>query len=456
VALRCIFGSVLLLSLCLPLWGQQTSETAPVAEDPVSVFHHSDRSRWYISGQLNTIFQTHPEFPARYSGPNSLRSTSEAADSQVLTLYTGYQLTGTTEVFFDLESAGGRGISNALGLAGFTNLDVVRNPSLGATPYMARLLMRQIIPLSHDKVEQQRDFLHLATEVPVRRFEFRAGRFSTVDFLDQNAVGSDSHLQFMNWTIDNNGGFDYAADTRGYTWGAMVEYYDRGWTVRFLEALMPKEANGLTLDWNLRRARAENMEVELRPRLIAHKTTVRLLSYVNHANMGDYREAVSLFRQGITSVPDVIATRRQGRVKYGFGANLEQELPSGFRAFARFGWNEGRHESYAYTEVNQSVVFGADRSGERWRRPHDRAGAAFVSNAISHDHQEYLALGGIGFLLGDGALNYRREQIFEAYYTAHLWRGVFGSLDLQHIGNPGYNRDRGPVWVPAMRLHVDF
>jgi carbohydrate-selective porin OprB len=198
------------------------------------------------------------------------------------------------------------------------------------------------------------------------------------------------------------------------------------------------------------------MEVELRPRPIAHKTTVRLLSYINHANMGDYREAVSRFRQGQTAVPDVIATRQQGRVKYGFGANLEQELPSGFRAFARFEWNEGRHESYAYTEANQSVAFGADRSGERWRRPHDRAGAAFVSNAISRDHQEYLALGGMGFLLGDGALNYRREQIFEAYYTAHLWRGVFGSLDLQHISNPGYNHDRGPVWVPGIRLHVDF
>ena len=68
----------------------------------------------------------------------------------------------------------------------------------------------------------------------------------------------------------------------------------------------------------------------------------------------------------------------------------------------------------------------------------------------------YLALGGKGFLLGDGALTYRRENILETYYTLHLWRGVFTSFDLQHINNPGYNRDRGPVLVPGLRLHLEF
>jgi carbohydrate-selective porin OprB len=67
-----------------------------------------------------------------------------------------------------------------------------------------------------------------------------------------------------------------------------------------------------------------------------------------------------------------------------------------------------------------------------------------------------LALGGLGFLLGDGALRYGREQIAETYYTAHVWRGVFGSVDVQHVANPGYNRDRGPVTVAGVRLHVDL
>jgi carbohydrate-selective porin OprB len=80
----------------------------------------------------------------------------------------------------------------------------------------------------------------------------------------------------------------------------------------------------------------------------------------------------------------------------------------------------------------------------------------FVSNGISADHQHYLALGGHGFLIGDGALNYGRENIFETYYTAHVWRGLSAGPDLQHINNPGYNRDRGPVLVPGMRVHLEF
>jgi hypothetical protein len=169
----------------------------------------------------------------------------------VLTLYTGIQLTKTTEILVDIESAGGRGISDAFGLAGFTNLDVVRNPTLGSRPYLARAMVHAIIPLDDEKIESERGPFSLATLLPVRRMEIRAGKFGTADFFDVNSVGSDSHLQFMNWTVDNNGGYDYAADTRGYTWGVSEEYQDRKWGLRFAECLMPKVANGIELDWDL-------------------------------------------------------------------------------------------------------------------------------------------------------------------------------------------------------------
>jgi len=151
----------------------------------------------------------------------------------------------------------------------------------------------------------------------------------------------------------------------------------------------------------------------------------------------------------------VIATRRQGRVKYGFGANAEQELTQDVRAYARFGWNNGRTESFVYTEVDQSVSFGADLQGSKWKRPKDRLGVAMLVNAISGDHREYLALGGLGFLLGDGSLTYGREEIFESYYTLHAWRDLSVSADAQRIWNPGYNRDRGPLWVGSLRMHVE-
>ena len=71
-----------------------------------------------------------------------------------------------TDAIFDLESSGGRGISEALGLAGFTNLDVVRNPQLGPMPYVARAQIHQTIGLTSKMVDAQRTQFSLATEVP--------------------------------------------------------------------------------------------------------------------------------------------------------------------------------------------------------------------------------------------------------------------------------------------------
>jgi hypothetical protein len=438
----------------------QDSATEP-AESATTIFPHSATARWWVSGQINIVFQAHPDFHALYSGPNSLSAKGEHATSRVLTLYTGYQLTDRTEAIFDLESAGGRGISNALGLAGFTNVDVVRNPALGSTPYLARLLLHHVIALpgkeSGKEEDAERTPLARLTKLPVRRLELRAGKMSLADYFDVNSAGSDSHLQFLNWTAVNNGAYDYAADTRGYTVAAIAEYQDQNWGIRFGEALMPKVANGPNLDFNILRARSENIELELRPELQKKKkTVVRLLSYVNHANMGSYREAILAFLAGADARPTIEAHRRQGRIKYGFGLNAEQEITKTVRVFGRLGWNEGQNESFAYTEVDQAVEAGADWRPERWKRPVDKIGLAFISNGISRLHQLYLALGGNGFLLGDGRLTYGREDILESYYTAHLWRGLYFSPELQWVVHPGYNKDRGPVLVPGLRLHLEL
>jgi high affinity Mn2+ porin len=436
----------------------------PASSDPVTLFPHSESSRFWISGQANFITQWHPTFHSPYQGPNSLSPEAQDATSRVLTLFTGVEATGTTEILLDIQESGGHGIGEALGLAGFTNLDVVRNPTISKAPYVARLMWHQIIPLSGEKASAERTPLSLFTRLPVRRLEIRFGKFSIVDFFDLNTYGSDSNFQFMNWTLDNNGAYDYAADTRGYTFAAMVEYDDRRWAVRFAEALMPKVANGLHLDADLGRARAENVEFELHHSFLPRReAVVRLLGFANHANMGLYSVAIADFLAGETPCaagtvcrPEITAHPLQTTTKYGFGANVEQPLTDWLGIFARWGWNEGRHESYAYTEVDETEQVGAGAQGARWGRKLDRAGLAYISNGISRDHQQYLALGGVGFLLGDGNLNYGRENILETYYTLHVWRGIFTSLDAQYVDNPGYNRDRGPVFAPALRLHVEF
>ena len=437
-----------------------TDQTAPAestTDDPLTLFPHSETSRYWISGQANIIMQWHGSFPAAYSGLNSLRSQAENATSKLYTLYLGYELTPTTEVFINAESAGGHGLSNALGVAGFTNLDVVRNPELSQNPYLARLILREIIPLSEDRVTAERGPFGLATSLPARRLELRVGKFSLVDFFDLNTWGQDSHLQFLNWTVDNDGAYDYAANTRGYTDSVLVEYNDHWWTVRFAESLMPKVANGINLDADIARARAENLEFEARGKRIAHRTgVVRFTGYLNHANMGNYNAAIANFLAGKTPKPDIISTRQQGRHKYGFGLNVEQEITSQIGLFARLGWSDGRNESFAYTEVDRTLELGGFSKGDSWHRRNDRAGVVFTMNGIVAAHQNYLALGGVGFLLGDGALTYGHEKIFESFYTAHLWRGLFASFDIQHINNPGYNKARGPVLVPGLRFHVDF
>jgi len=303
----------------------------------------------------------------------------------------------------------------------------------------------------------ERTPLSLFSQLPERRLEVRFGKLGLVDFFDQNTYGTDSNFQFMNWSVDNNGAYDYAADTRGFTFAVMIEYHDRHWVARFAEALMPKVANGIRLDADVGRARAENMEVELHEALIPRREGIlRLLAYVNHANMGSYREAIDDFRAGVRPLPDITAHSLQTTIKYGFGANFEQSFNDWIGAFARWGWNEGRHESLAYTEVDETTQFGIGASGKRWGRKFDRAGLAFVTNGISRDHQQYLALGGVGFLLGDGRLNYARENIVETYYTLHAWRGAYPSFGFQYVDHPGYNRDRGPVLVPTLRLHLEF
>ncbi len=431
-----------------------SSDTDP---DPETIFPHFSSTRFWLSGSANFIFQTHPEFSAAYSGTHSLMTNYEKATSRVLTLYTGMRINDSTEILVDVEEAGGAALSQGFGLAGNTDLDIVRNPSLSKAPYLGRGMIHKVFALSKDKVENERSYLSLFDELPRRRLEIRFGKFSMPDFFDLNSVGSDTHYQFTNWSIDNNGAWDYAADTRGYTVGLVADYEDRNWGFRFAEALMPKVANGIDLVWKPWQVHAENWEYELRRGIVPRRPgSVKILAYTNYANMGIYRDAVAQFDSGLVSIPDITNHPWHITRKYGVGVNVEQNLTPNFTIFARWGWDNGKTESFAYTEIDSTIAEGIKVNGAKWHRKQDRAGFAFVSNGIAKDHQNYLADGGLGFLLGDGGLNYGRENIIESFYTAHVWRGIYVAPAVQHINNPGYNRDRGPVVVPSFRIHLEF
>jgi high affinity Mn2+ porin len=462
---------LLLFALAAPAvgWAQHPSEPSPESapdQGAPTMFDHSDTSRYLLGGQANIIFQAHAPFHSPYSGPNSFLSRGEYKTSLIGTIYTGFELNAkpryATDAIFDVEAAGGRGLSEALGLAGFTNLDVVRNPTLGSTPYLARYEVHQVIGLSDKLVDSSRSSFSLQPALPDVRFELWVGRMSLPDLIDLNSVGTDSHLQFMNWAIDNTGSWDYAANTRGYTDAVVAEFTYLDFTGRYAVAAMPTVANGIDLQYDFHRASGQNVELELRGGPgTAHynfgrKGAVRVLGFVNHADMGDYRQQNQLYLEGVTKTPEITAHPLQTTVKYGVSGNFEQEVIANGRIWGQFGWNEGQHESFAYTEIDQTIAVGGDYAMGKFGRLNDKFGITFVTNAIKKDHQWYLQHGGMGFLLGDGNLNYAREDIVEAYYNYHAWKGVYYALDEQFVAHPGYNQDRGPVMVESVRMHVDF
>jgi high affinity Mn2+ porin len=301
-------------------------------------------------------------------------------------------------------------------------------------------MLHKVIALSPERQESERSPLSTFGTLPARRLEFRVGKFAASDFFDANAAGSDTHLQFLNASLVQNAAYDFASDAAGYSWGTMTEFSSGELSVRFAELLMPGAPGNSRLLWNLRKGHSENFELQFVSKLVPRKpTVVRLLAFRNDGPMLSYSD------RGTTAS------------KYGFGLNVEQPISRGVWAFARLGWNNGAAQSFCYDEVDHTTAGGVVVRGDRWHRAFDRAGVGVASNGLSKTHAGYLAAGGTGLMLGgDGTLFYGREQVVEAFYTAHVKRGVYLSPSFQWITNPGMNRDRGNALIAGWRTHFEF
>ena len=407
---------------------------------------------WSLHGQATTVTQGHGAFPSPYAGANSLESRKEIRTSFTTTLFLGRRLWAGGELYVDPEAAAGQGISQVEGLAGAPNGETYRVGSPDLKASLARIFLRQTWGLGGGTETVAPDANQLGGTRRTRRLVLTLGRFSAGDVFDQNAYSHDPRSQFLNWALMDTATWDYPADTRGYTWGAALEAYWDAWALRAGSFLEPKEANGLLFDHHVARAHGDVVEVEHAHAWAGLAGRIRLMGYANHARMGDYRESLALS----PAAPDVTATRREGRLKYGWGLSAEQALTADLGAFLRAGWNDGRTETWAYTEVDRTVAAGLSLAGPSWGRPADRLGLAALVNALSPDHRAYLAAGGYGFIVGDGRLNPGQERIVEAYYALAAAPGLTVSLDAQRVENPAYNRDRGPVSIFALRVHGQF
>ena len=439
-----------------PRLKQTIEDQSDDQDNPAFFTDHLIRDRIWISGQSNFIFQAHTPFHSPYAGPNSFHGFGETAISRTLTLYTGLRLLRFTELVANLDEAAGSGLSDTLGLAAYVNADAIA-PQVSHAVFLSRSFVHQTVALTPDRIEEEPNPFYLQPSIPRRRIEFTFGRMNLLDFFDVNEVGSDSHLQFTNVAIGNNGIYEYPGDEHGFTLAGMANYQGPRFGFRFAEALLPKISTGAGLDYSIRHAHSDNFEFDYATHApVGHVLHVRALAFVNHADLGNYREANQAYLSGLEKTPDITAYRHPDTMKPGFGVNLEQDLPANFRAYFRAGWNDGRYESFTFCEMNNTVSFGADLSGDAWHRKDDRVGSAYVNSGLSSQHREYLALGGLGFELGDGALRYGRESVSETYYTAHLFGGLYVAAQLSFVNDPGFNRDRGPIVVPGLRTHLDF
>jgi high affinity Mn2+ porin len=198
-------------------------------------------------------------------------------------------------------------------------------------------------------------------------------------------------------------------------------------------------------------------ELELRYQPFRWTGAIRIGSWLSSAFSGSYNDAVALaaLTPGLTA-NDTIAQTRRGRTKYGFYVNMEQEIADSVGAFARFSWNDGRTEIMSFTDIDSSLSAGLSIKGAAWGRPSDTIGIAGVLNSVSGDQANYLAAGGLGILVGDGALTYANETIVEAYYSLRVAKGIFATADYQFMANPAYNAVRGPVHFFSGRLFARF
>lgn len=406
---------------------------------------------WQIHGQTTYIQQGYPSFNSPYEGQNSLGGNAQTKNTASMTAFLGLRPWQGGEIFYAPELAQGFGLSGTLGLGGFSNGEAQKAGFAYPHYNTSRLFFRQTFGLGGEQETIEEDETHFGGKEDISRLSLMAGRVFIPDFIDNNAYADEPRTGFLNWSIWAAGAFDFPADQPGYSWGVFAELNQKDWAVRAGYLLMPKVSNSNYFDPNVFGRGEYLLETELRYSLLSHPGKLRLIGWVNSAFSGSYPETLAN--------PDLnldISQTRQGRIKYGAVANFEQSLSDEFGLFSRLSWNNGKTEIMAFTDIDASASFGGVLKGSSWGRPDDRIGLAGAVNALSADHRAFIAAGGLGILIGDGALNYRTERILETYYSLALLKKTTLTFDYQFINNPAYNADRGPVSIFSGRLHAAF
>ncbi|MFZ2159017.1 MAG: carbohydrate porin [Bradyrhizobium sp.] len=418
---------------------------------PKTSLSDPESDRWEIHGQTTYLPQGYPRFRAPYTGTNSFTPAPQAQATWSNGLYLNARLWEGGEVYYNPELLQGFGLNNTVGAAGFPSGEAQKSNFPYPHYNTSRLFLRQTFGFGGEQEELASGPGQLANKVDVSRLTLQAGKFAVMDVFDGNSYAKDTRKDFMNWSMWAPGAFDYSADKVGLTYGATAELNQKQWALRAGYFLMQSVSNANSFDTKVFERGTYAIELETRYSLFSQPGKLRTIAWFNSANSGSYRETLNNPAFDL----DIAQTRR-GRVKYGYVVSFEQALNDQVGLFGRWSWNDGRTEIMAFTDIDASLSLGASIKGAKWGRPDDVIGIGGAINALSRDHRDFVAAGGLGVLIGDGALNYRRERVLETYYAYALNKQLTLTADYQLITNPAYNADRGPVHIFSGRFHGEF
>lgn len=475
--------ALLMLSIALPSGAQNGSPEPRPDQQPTLMKvlaargeHDLDNESWNAYGQFTYISSWKPPFSARYTNLNgsinSLLPIYERSFTGTATLYLGGRPWKGAEAYFVPELISQRGFSQLRGLgAAIQNFELQKTGQEIPEVYMSRAFVRQTFGLGGEHTPAESGPMQLGTSYDDRRIVVSAGKFSILDFFDKNAFDIDPRQGLLSLSFMTYAAWDFAADARGYAWGNVDEIYWDDWSARIGRITGPKEPNQLPVDFRLGRYYGDQAEVVHKHEIFGQEGRVRVIAYRNRENMGRFSDAVAVFdadpAKNATAcqtfnygshnptAPDLCWVRKPN-VKKGIGAFAEQYVAPDIGVFARGMYSDGKTEVDAYTATDRSLSVGMLAKGSSWSRPADVAGAAFNLGWISQPHVQYLKMGGVDGFIGDGFITPGAETALDLFYSVNLMRSFWVSGDYQHIANPAFNRDRGPVDVFSVRVHGEF
>jgi len=406
-----------------------------------------------IHGQATFTLQAMPGFASPYVGPNSLtpHQRKETIDA---TLYVGVRPWSRGEVWINPEVDQGFGLSNTLGVAGFPSAEAYKVGKKHPYARLQRFFFRQTIGFGGERQDIEGTQNQFAGKTAANRLVLTVGKFGVGDIFDTNRYAHDPRGDFLNWSLVDAGNFDYAADAWGYSTGVAIEYYRGPWTLRAGAFNLSKVPNGETLETGFGQYQLV-AELEHRHAIAGREGAIRITLFRNRGMFGRFDDALALSATSGEAPDTALVRRRQTRI--GGFVNVEQAVADNVGIFARAGLVDGQIEPYDFTDIDRTLSAGLSLDGALWGHQHDTIGIAAVANEISDAHRHYLDAGGLGVLVGDGRLPHAGpELIGELYYNWKPWEPIAITLDYQLVGNPGYNRDRGPAHVFGLRLHGQF